>query len=72
MSKMKKLIEKTTRYVVDLVAGNGLMQEENTVTGERLITPGMPRRMISGGIGVSSSQSFWPRCSLMDCAPYLT
>ena len=42
MSKMKKLIEKTTRYVVDLVAGNGLMQEENTVTGERLITPGMP------------------------------
>lgn len=42
MSKLKKMFEKTARYVVDTVMGNGLMQEENVAQGERYITPGMP------------------------------
>ncbi len=53
MSKLKKLFEKTARFVMDSVTGNGLMQEEVAAEGERYITPGMPdlvRRMASEGI----------------------
>jgi len=42
MSKLKDVLAKTARLVVDKVTGNGLMQEENQVQGERRITPGMP------------------------------
>ena len=42
MEKLKTFVHKTTRFLVDKVTGNGLMQEENTVQGERRITPGMP------------------------------
>ena len=42
MNKLQEMITKTTRFVMDKFSGNGLMQEENQVQGERRITPGMP------------------------------
>ncbi len=42
MNIFKKMIEKHIRFMTDLVNGSGLMQEENTASGERYITPGMP------------------------------
>jgi beta-glucosidase-like glycosyl hydrolase len=43
MDKWKKLYQKTTRRVVDLISGNGLMQEENKVEGDGYVTPGMQK-----------------------------
>ncbi len=42
MNKVKQIFQNTARRVVDWVAGNGLMQEENTAEGERYVTEGMP------------------------------
>ena len=41
MANWKTLYKKVTRRVVDLVTGNGLMQEENTVEEEGFAVPGM-------------------------------
>ena len=41
MDKWKKLCQKATRRVMDLLMGNGLMQEENKVEGDGYLTPGM-------------------------------
>ena len=53
MEKIKQLVTKTTRFVMDKLTGNGLMQEENVVQGERRIMPGMPeiiRELAAEGI----------------------
>ncbi len=42
MSKLEKYYKKTMRFIIDKAMGNGLMQEENTASGARYITPGMP------------------------------
>lgn len=42
MKSLKSIFTSTAQRVVDYAMGNGLMQEENTATGERHITPGMP------------------------------
>ncbi len=42
MKKIKRIVQHIIRRIVDWGMGNGLMQEENTVEGERYITPGMP------------------------------
>ena len=41
MPKMKDIFSKVTHRIVDLVMGNGLMQEENIVQGDGYITPGI-------------------------------
>ena len=41
MPKFQKIFNKVTRRVVDLVTGNGLMQEENIVTEAGYEVPGM-------------------------------
>ena len=41
MDKWKKFYQKATRRIVDLVTGNGLMQEENIVEGDGYEVPGM-------------------------------
>ena len=41
MNKWKKLYQKTARRVVNLVTGNGLMQEENNVKVHGCEVPGM-------------------------------
>ena len=41
MDKWKKLYQKTIRRVMDLISGNGLMQEENRVEGDVYAVPGM-------------------------------
>lgn len=42
MNKVKRKAEELIQRFFDKAMGNGLMQEENTATGERYITPGMP------------------------------
>ena len=49
MNKLEKIFSKTARFVMDKIAGNGLMQEENQVQGERRITPGMPEMIRAVG-----------------------
>ncbi len=49
MSKITEPIEKIIRKIIDGTMGNGLMQEENTVGGERYITEGMPEMMRACG-----------------------
>lgn len=42
MNNLKKKIEKTVHNVVEAVVNNALAQNENTASGERVITAGMP------------------------------
>ena len=41
MIKWKKTMGKVAQRVIDMAMGNGLMQEENTASGERYVTPGI-------------------------------
>ena len=53
MNPFTRFFSKTARRVLDLVTGNGLMQDENTAEGAEYITPGMPellREMAGEGI----------------------
>lgn len=43
MSKLSRATGKLFQTVVDMVMGNGLMQEENVAVGDKHITPGMPQ-----------------------------
>lgn len=49
MNKIKKTYTKMIRFIMDKAMGNGLMQEENTATGERYITEGMPEAIRACG-----------------------
>ncbi len=45
MNKVQKFGQKIVRSVIDRATGNGLMQEENTASGERYVTPGIAEKM---------------------------
>lgn len=49
MKKIKQVFSKLCQYVIDKVMGNGLMQEENSASGEKYITPEMPEYLRSCG-----------------------
>ncbi|MBR2583532.1 MAG: glycoside hydrolase family 3 protein [Oscillospiraceae bacterium] len=49
MNKIKKTFGKIAQRVIDKAMGAGLMQEENTVSGERCITPGIPELIRQAG-----------------------
>ena len=38
MNKLKKKFGKAMQRIIDQTMGNGLMQEENSVSGERYVT----------------------------------
>lgn len=39
---LKVKLDKAVQKIIDMVTGSGVMQEENTVNGEKFIFPGMP------------------------------
>ena len=41
MKKLKKAMRKIAQKIIDMVMGNGLMQDETTASGERYVTPGI-------------------------------
>ena len=49
MNKIKKTFGKIAQRVIDKAMGAGLMQEENTASGERCITPGIPELIRQAG-----------------------
>lgn len=49
LNKIKKTFGKIAQRVIDKAMGAGLMQEENTVSGERCITPGIPELIRQAG-----------------------
>lgn len=47
MNKLKRIYFKKMQSIIDKIMGNGLMQEENTASGQRYITEGMPELLRS-------------------------
>ena len=49
MNKLKKKFGKAMQRIIDQTMGNGLMQEENSVSGERYVTPGISELIRQAG-----------------------